>query len=112
MQSRTLLQFLLGGLIVVGQTWFANHASPYIAGMIYSAPTLFLPTVYFTDGQKELESFALNAALMLVGLFAYDISFYLMVSKLGKTRAALLSFGPWAFAAGAAGHMASRLGEG
>lgn len=112
MQSQALLQFVLGGLIVVGQTWFANHASPYVAGLIYSAPTLFLPTVYFTDGRKELERFALNAALMLVGLFAYDVSFYLMVSRLGKARAALLSFGPWALVAGAAGHVASRLGGG
>lgn len=106
---RTATQFVLGGLIIVGQTWFANRASPYLAGWIYSAPTLFLPTVYFTKDVSSLRGFALNGALMLLGLFAYDISFYLLVERAGKLKAALLSFAPWAVVTAAAGHLARRL---
>ena len=109
MSPRTALQFILGGLIVVGQTWFANHSSPYISGLIYSAPTLFLPTVYFTKSEKDLEKFALNAALMLIGLFAYDMTFYLLIRRVGKPLATFLSFGPWALAATSAGHLARSL---
>ena len=107
--NNVAIQFILGGLIVVGQTYFANNASPFVAGLIYSAPTLFIPSVVFIKDNTALKSFALHAALMLMALFVYDISYYFLVSRIGKWPALIVSFFPWLLAAFFSGRLANTI---
>jgi len=106
------LQFVVGGLIVVAQTYFANSSSPFVAGLIYATPMLFLPSVYFIKDKQNLSSFAIYAALMLLALFVYDISYFLLLKRFSKLQTTFLAFIPWGVAALATGHLASRLAPG
>lgn len=107
--SNIVVQFILGGLIVVGQTYFANNASPFVAGLIYSAPTLFIPSVIFIKDKSALGSFALHAAFMLLALFTYDISYYFLLERIGKWPSLLVAFVPWVVAAVLSGRLANTL---
>ena len=103
------VQFVLGGLIVVGQTYFANNSSPFVAGLIYSMPTLFLPSAYFIKDKKSLSSFAIYAALMVIALFTYDISYFFLLKHFSKGKTTLLAFIPWLVVALATAQLAGRL---
>jgi uncharacterized membrane protein (GlpM family) len=80
-----------------------------VAGLIYSAPTLFIPSVVFIKDDSALKSFALHAALMLVALFVYDISYYFLVARIGKWPALVVSFLPWLVAALFSGKLANAM---
>ena len=109
--NNVVVQFILGGLIVVGQTYFANNASPFVAGLIYSAPTLFIPSAIFIKDKSSLASFALHAALMLVALFVYDISYYFLVDRFGKWVSLAVAFLPWVAVAVGMGRIANALSK-
>ena len=105
----TISQFVLGGLIVVGQTYFANNSSPFMAGVIYSAPTLFLPSVLFIKNAKQSSDFAVHAALMVLALFVYDISYAFLINKYSKLGTIFLSFIPWAIMVAITGLFAEKV---
>ena len=98
MNNNIILQFILGGLIVVGQTYFANNSSPFLAGVIYSAPTLFLPSVFLIKHDALSSDFALHAALMVLSLFVYDLTYAFLIKKYSKIKTTFLSFIPWVIA--------------
>ena len=63
--NKYLLQFFLGGAIIVSLAHFSNSSSPIIASIIYALPTLFLSSAFFISEKENLINFSYQGSLML-----------------------------------------------
>lgn len=104
--SEILIQFLVGGTVIVAQTHFANAASPFYAGLVYAAPVLMIPSGYFTKKATNLESMALTGAFMIMASVVYDLSLWFLLRRgIGKEAALVLALLPWLPTAWLLGHV-------
>jgi uncharacterized membrane protein (GlpM family) len=111
-KTEMTLQFVLGGLAVVGQTYFANAASPFLAGLIYSAPVLMLPAAYFTHTTPNLRKMALTGGIMILASVAYDVGLWYLLGKgYSKGASLVLAFIPWLPVALATGWLGVQLAD-
>ncbi len=94
--TEMLIQFLIGGSVIVAQTYFANQASPFYAGLVYAAPVLMLPAGIFTRSVPNLQKMAITGAFMIGASVVYDTAlWYLLRRGVGKAAALVLALVPW-----------------
>ena len=94
--SEMIVQFLVGGTVIVAQTHFANAASPFYAGLVYAAPVLMIPSGYFTKKEGNLKNMAITGAFMILASVVYDLALWFLLSRgVGKEAALALALLPW-----------------
>lgn len=97
--NKYLLQFFLGGMIIVSLAHFSNSSSPIIASIIYALPTLFLSSAFFISEKENLINFSYQGSLMLFSSIAYAVSYGYLLNYYSKTTTTFLAFIPWSMVA-------------
>lgn len=87
MSPETLLliqSFILGGIVVAGATFLANHMSTRAAGVFWSLPLLIIPSLYFVyklaankkkgDPNKITKDFMAHVAIAYLVLLVFSVA--------------------------------------
>jgi hypothetical protein len=86
METKYILYFLAGGVIVSVVTYFASQAKGLLAAFIANLPVITLVTfltIYFESGQAAVVSYAQGLVIMLFPWLAYIFSIIFLTKKVG-----------------------------
>ena len=76
-----LIQFILGGGIIVGMSILAKYFHPKYAALLYALPIQFtLAAIFIYFGTKEgtIQQLAQNSLFYILGFVAFIIAFYFL----------------------------------
>lgn len=91
-----LLRFILGGGVIVGMTWLAEHLHPKYAAYLYVVPVQLTIAVLFTylgTSEKTVRDLLISTFASLGVLAAFSISFYLSMSRFSFWQSLGVSYG-------------------
>ena len=86
METKYLLYFLAGGVVVSVVTYFASHARGLVAAFFANLPVVTMITfltIYFESGEKAVVSYAEGLIIMLIPWLAYVFSIVFLTKKTG-----------------------------
>ncbi len=81
-----VIQFFLGGSIIVGMTLLAKHAHPKYAAILYAIPVQFtLAAIFIYLGTKKgtIEQLTQHSLLYTLGFIGFIVAFYVLKKHMG-----------------------------
>lgn len=76
-----LIQFIIGGGIIVGMSILAKHAGPKYAALLYALPiqfTIAVVFIYFDANEGTVRQLAQDSLVFIVGFVGFIIAFYFL----------------------------------
>lgn len=97
----TLLKFFIGGSVIVGVTFLADHADPRYGGMLAAAPiitTLAFLFTYSELGGEMTRQLVISAFWFAIPTLIFLIIFWLLLSRLSLFLSLSCAYGIWVIA--------------
>ena len=99
LNSELLISFIIGGIMVATITYFVKKTHPEIGAIIWSLPTLLLPSIIIlwktNVEKKKIRDFLIIAIPYILLTLAWIISFVICLNKMLFVNALVCSFCSW-----------------
>ena len=79
-----IIQFVLGGSIIVAMSYLSKHVDPKYAAIIYAMPIQFVlaaSLIYFGTDKRTIQDLTLNSIYYLIIFLIFILIFYYLINK-------------------------------